>query len=352
MSHPNLCALSRYGGVVRRNSYALAALATAGIPGIIPVATRLVSTAESDIDTAQVRDDRNRMWVVTNPTTPAAGARVAKDVEVLEALSGTELAPLIQSPQGFASIPEGGRAVIALALEGEVLTMDEVSHTPELAGDMGRVLATIHNTPQWATREAGVEEFSTAQIREQHRKNILRANAAHTLPAAVAQRWKLMLTNEQLWDFTPRFIHGSLSEERLRAANNSISGVLGWDNAAVGDPAVDIAWVLSSLDHEAFDTFFTAYTANLDIRPDTHLLERAQLAGEFAVLDWLLAGIDTGAEDIVDDALGMLDDIADDLAEIARHEAEHELEHVEHSSEHGSQHGTDQGSSDHDRAIR
>lgn len=315
---------------MRRNSYALAALATAGISGITPVATRLTSHENDDIDTALVRDDHDRMWVVTNPTDPASGARVAKDVEVLEALSGTELAPLIQSPQGFASIPEGGRAVIALALEGHPLPTENIGAMPALASDLGRVLATVHNTPKWAMDEAGVEEFTTAQIREQHRDNILRANAEHKLPAAVAQRWKLMLTNDELWDFTPRFVHGGLSADRVLTTDDAISGLLTWDNAAIGDPAVDIAWILSSLDHDAFDTFYTAYTANLDIRPDPHLLERSQLAGEFAVLEWLLAGIDTGADDIVDDALGMLDDVADDLAELARHEAENEFDEVEH----------------------
>lgn len=314
---------------MQRNSYALAALATAGIPGITPVATRLTSHEGDDIDTALVRDDHDRMWVVTNPTDAASGARVAKSVEVLEALSGTELAPLIQSPQGFASIPEGGRAVIALALEGTVFPADHDAHTPSLASELGRVLAQVHNTPAWATEEAGVEEFSTAQIREQHRANILRAHSHHKLPAPVAQRWKLMLTRNELWDFTPRFIHGGLSNERILHVGESVSGLLGWDNAAIGDPAVDVAWVLSTLDHSTFDTFYTAYTANLDIRPDAHLLERSQLAGEFAVLEWLLAGIDTESDEIVDDALTMLDDVADDLAELARHEAEHEYEELD-----------------------
>lgn len=311
---------------MRRNSYALAALATAGIPGVIPVATSLTTAPGDDIDSALIRDTDDRLWVVTAPTGAPSGARVAKEIEVLEALARTELAPIIQSPQGFAAIPEGGRAVVALALEGAPLDVEAASASGDLASDLGRTLAMIHNTPGYATDDAGVEEFTPTAIRERHLANIARASAVHDIPAAVAQRWKLMLARDDLWAFTPRFIHGSLGDERLLTVGESVSGILAWENAAIADPAVDLAWVLSGLEPEAFDTMYTAYAAHLDVQPDPHLLERTQLVGEFAVLEWLLAGMDTNNEEIVREALDMLADVDEDLAELARQEAEHEFD--------------------------
>lgn len=333
MSHPNQSRTNGYGGYVRRNSYALAALATAGIPGIRPVSTRLTTLPGDDIDTALIQDDHGRHWVVSAPSSPTAGARLTKEIEVLEALSRTELAPYLQAPQGFASIPEGGRAAIALSLEGSPIRFDEVSSDHDLAANLGRMIATIHNTPAHVIDQAGVETFTTTAIRETYWANVERALADYPIPAAVAQRWKLLLADDELWEFTPRFIHGSLSDTTVLTLRSDVSGFTNWENAEVADPARDLTWLLHGLDAEAFDAFFTAYTANLDIRPDARLRERTQLVGEFAVLTWLLSGADTGDNDIVAEALDMLRDVDDDLAELARIEAENEFAELQEHDE-------------------
>ncbi len=313
---------------MRRNSYALAALATAGIPGVIPVATSSTTPEGEEIESALVRDTQDRLWVVSAPSTPTAGARLAKEIGVLEALSRTELAPYLQAPQGFASIPEGGRAAIALALEGASLHLDEVSHDHGLAASLGRAVATIHNTPKAACQASGVEEFTAEEVRANYRASVERALAEHPIPAAVAQRWNHLLADDALWLFTPRFTHGALNEDTTLAVGTEISGFTGWENAQVADPARDLTWMLHGLDPEAFDSFFTAYCANLDVRPDARLEERTQLVGEFAVLEWLLSGSDTNDQAIVADALEMLREVDEDLAELARREAEHEFDEL------------------------
>ena len=313
---------------MRRNSYALAALATAGIPGVIPVATSATTPEGEEIESALVRDTQERLWVVSAPSTPTAGARLAKEIGVLEALSRTELAPYLQAPQGFASIPEGGRAAIALALEGVPLHLDEVSHDHVLAANVGRAIATIHNTPKAACQASGVEEFTAEEIRSNYRASVERARDRHPIPSAVAQRWTHLLADDSLWQFTPRFTHGTLNEDTTLTTGTEISGFTGWENAQVADPARDLTWMLHGLDPEAFDAFFTAYCANLDVRPDARLRERTQLVGEFAVLEWLLSGSDTDDQSIVADALEMLREVDDDLAELARREAEHEFDEL------------------------
>ena len=313
---------------MRRNSYALAALATAGIPGVIPVATSSTTPEGEEIESALVRDTQDRLWVVSAPSTPTAGARLAKEIGVLEALSRTELAPYLQAPQGFASIPEGGRAAIALALEGTSLHLDEVSHDHVLAANLGRAVATIHNAPKAACQASGVEEFTAEEVRANYRASVARALAEHPIPSAVAQRWNHLLAEDSLWQFTPRFTHGSINEDTALAVGTEVSGFTGWENAQVADPARDLTWMLHGLDAPAFEAFFTAYCANLDVRPDARLEERTQLVGEFAVLEWLLSGSDTNDQAIVADALEMLRDVDDDLAELARREAEHEYDEL------------------------
>ena len=306
---------------MERNPYALAALASAGIPGVIPVRCRRTDSAP-DIDTAVVLDDQDRFWVVAAGTDPASGARLEQETVVLEALSGTELAPLVQSPQGFARLPEGGRAMIALALDGEALDVDHLASNERLIASLGTAVATLHNTPTYAIEASGAEQFTVNAIRDHHRAGIRRAREHRELPTAVVQRWTRLLDDDSLWDFTPRFIHGSMTEDKVLADSTSVSGFLDFSQARVADPASDLAWILSALDPRAFDEFFTAYTANLDRRPDARLVERTQLAGEFAVLDWMLTGLDSGDDQIVDDGLAMLQDIEEDLAQMAREDAE------------------------------
>lgn len=292
---------------------------------MIPVRCAM-SAGDLDIDTAVVADDQGRRWVVSAGADAASGARLEQETVVLQALSGTELAPLVQSPLGFASLPEGGRAPIALALEGERVDPDMLNGNEQLIVSLGQTVAAVHNTPQWAIESAGVEEFTVAAIIERNRATIRRVREQRELPGAVLQRWLHLLDDTDLWNLTPRFIHGSLSEDTVLAVGNSVSGLLDFSQARVADPAADVAWVLSCLEPEAFDTFFTAYTANLDVRPDARLVERAQLTGEFAVLEWVLSGLDTDDDSVVEDGMAMLQDVETDLAEMARHDAEEQYD--------------------------
>lgn len=318
-----------------QNPYTLAALATAAVPGIMPVYCHALKAPSEGLSSALVIDDQKRHWVVLAPSDANSGARLLREVGILQALSRTELAAYIQSPHGFAEIEQGGRAVVALALEGEAierhptLFASEKPQVPAIAADLGRILALVHNTAKYASEDAGVEEFTPKNVRRRHWENIKRAEKLHELPSAVTQRWMTLLAEDELWNFTPKFIHGDLNYENLLFVGDQISGILNFQNAAVSDPAQDIAWVMSVLDYESFETFHHAYTANLDQRQDSRLLDRAQLSAEFAVLEWLLAGSDTNNEQIVSEALQMLEEVNEDLAQLAREEAEEEMAKLE-----------------------
>lgn len=308
---------------MRRNSYALAALADAAVPGFSPVRTVPIATPVDELDMAGVVAEDGRRAVVTAPATPAAGAHLAKDVHITEALAGTSLRPLVAVGIGSVRLGEGGQAVVTEPPRGAPLLLDQLSRDPETARSLGRVLARIHAVPSYVAESAGAEAFSAQATRAAHRSQVARARDAGELPAAVAQHWDAILGDDELWSFTPCFVHGGLSEENLFADGRDITGVVGWHDARTGDPADDLAWLVSALDPEVFDTLHQAYVAELPVSPDPHLVERAQALGEFAVVDWLLHGVEVEDETIVQDARGMLADLDHDLAQLAREEAEH-----------------------------
>lgn len=311
---------------MRRNSYALAALAAAAVPGLRPARTVPIATPIDEVDVAGVVGDDGRRVLVTTPATPAAGVQLEKDVHVVDALAGTPVGPLVASPLGFVRLPEGGRAVVTETPQGSPLFLDRLADEPEIARSLGRVLARIHAVPSYAAESAGVETFTAPAIRASHRSQIGRARSAVGLPASVAQRWDAMLADDELWAFRPCFVHGGMSEENLFVEGHEITGVTGWHEARTGDPATDLAWLVSALDPESFDTLYTAYVAELPVAPHGRLVERAQAVGELAIVDWLLHGLDADDETIVGDARGMLEDLDKDIAAAAREEAEREYE--------------------------
>ncbi|MGY5763754.1 phosphotransferase [Brachybacterium sp. DNPG3] len=313
---------------VHRNSYSLAALAAAAVPGLVPVRTTPIVLPVDDLDAAGIVGEDGRRVLVLSPATTAAGVRLERDLAVADALGGTPLRAVIPPVLGFVRLSEGGRSAVTLAPAGRPLMLDDLQASATLARSLGRVLARIHTVPRYAAESAGVECFTAEALHAEHRGRVDRARAGGHLPTAVAQRWEALLTDADLWDFPPQFVHGDLSEESLFIAEDAISAVRDWSSAKVADPAGDLAWLISSLEPEQFDELYGAYREELPTAPHPRLLERAQALGEFAVCEWLLHGLDTEDADIAADARGMISDLDQDLAQIARDEAERTYEEL------------------------
>lgn len=321
---------------MHRNSYSLAALAAATVPGLIPVRTTPIATPIDDLDVAGVIGEQGRRVMVLSPASTASGVRLERDLKVADALSGTPLHGIIPPVLGFVKLSEGGRAAVTEAPVGRPLMLEDLQRSPELARSLGRVLARIHTVPRYAAEAAGVESFTPEVLHAEHRTRIATAAESGHLPAAVSQRWEALLDDQELWDITAQFIHGDLSEESLFASGDDVSAVRDWSSSRVADAASDLAWLISSLDLERFDDLYAAYRDELPTAPHPRLVERAQALGEFAVAEWLTHGLETGDDSIVSDARGMIADLDADLAQLARDEAERAYEEMRSREDTGS----------------
>src|SRR5699024_4126141 len=152
-----------------------------------------------------------------------AGVRLERDLKVADALSGTSLGGVTPPVLGFVKLTEGGRCAVTEAPVGRPLMLDDLAGGPDLARSLGQVLARIHTVPRYAAEAAGVESFTAEVLHAEHRTRIREVTEAGHLPAAVAQRWQALLEDEELWDFTPQFVHGDLSEESLFVTGQQIS---------------------------------------------------------------------------------------------------------------------------------
>ncbi|MGP5305007.1 phosphotransferase, partial [Brachybacterium alimentarium] len=94
---------------MHRNSYSLAALAAAAVPGLVPARTTPIATPDEDLDVAGIIGEQGRRVLVQSPSTTASGVRLERDLKVADALSGTPLQGVIPPVLGFVKLSEGGR---------------------------------------------------------------------------------------------------------------------------------------------------------------------------------------------------------------------------------------------------
>ncbi|MFW5468780.1 macrolide 2'-phosphotransferase [Knoellia sp. CPCC 206435] len=286
----------------------LAALASAAVPGLDPVSVEaLPSVEDQDYDVAFVQDSEHRRWVVRAPRTEAAGARMDLSVTLLQMLA-RRVPFAIPVPRGFVELKGGGRAMVYPFLPGHNLAFEELPAGPGPAADLGRCLASLHNTDVRLFDEAGMPTYDTDSYRTRRLAELDRAAESGRVPTALLARWEHALEDVGLWRFAPTPVHGDLTgdhvlavfEDDSDASTGRIRGVTGWENAKVADPADDFAAVVNECDPATIETVAEAYAHARVERPDPNLLVRARLAAELGVLAELMRADARGDEAAVE----------------------------------------------------
>jgi aminoglycoside phosphotransferase (APT) family kinase protein len=104
-------------------------------------------------------------------------------------------------------------------------------------------------------------------------------------------------------------VNGDLAGENVLTDEDEVVAVLEWGEARVADPADDLAWLVNGASEPAVESVLEAYALARRQPPDRDLLRRARLAGELALARWLLHGVSTNDQAVVDDAVSMLTDL-------------------------------------------
>ncbi len=293
-----------------RSPLALAALATVAIPGLDAYDVRRVGPQGPSVDATVVVDAEGRRWMVRAPQDSAAGAALEAEVALLEALTAHvdsgRLPFDVPRPAGFADLPEGGRAVVHPQLPGRPLRLEQLGPGPGLAAALGRAIAALHELPSSTIEDAGLPVYDAESYRKRRLSEVDEAARTGYVPTVLLQRWERALEDVAVWRFQPTVVHGDLSADHVLCTGAEPTAVLGWSEAKVADPADDLAWLLVAAPQEAVDPILEAYSLRRTELSDHHLAERALLAGELALARWLLYGVRTGDQAVIDDARGML----------------------------------------------
>ena len=277
---------------------ALAALASAAVPGLDPATVQGVAQRMGhQFEVAFVEDTQHRRWVVRAPRSAAAGAQMDVAVSLLGLLS-RRLPFSVPMPKGFVALAEGGRAVVYPFIAGRPLNFAHLPGGPGIAAELGRALAALHNLDLALCDEAGLPSYDPDTYRTRRLADLDRAAATGHVPTRLLSRWERSLEDVSLWRFAPTPTHGDLAGDEVLAVfddddatTGRIRGLTGWQDAKVADPADDFATLAMQAPASAFDAVLEAYAhARLD-RPDKYLERRARLAGELKLVSGLLVAV-------------------------------------------------------------
>lgn len=189
-------------------------------------------------------------------------------------------------------------------------------HTPtleEATGDIaaaipeavGRFFASLHAIPPEAVLPAGIPTSETHfEAVERHLQIALPVLKSHLSPAEYGrvEAWgESFRADERLRRFTPAFRHGDLWYGNLLIDEDRMTGVIDWEDAALGDPALDLANQLGA-DERFFQVALAAYRA-AGGRWGADEEYRARRWHEAVCFQWISWALRPGNEDGMSQAL-------------------------------------------------
>ncbi len=298
-----------------RSPLTLAASVTSALPrvGVIGVGVLTEGTA-GRYDAAVADLDDGRRVVVRAASDADADAELAAQARALRALTpGVRGLLPFRAPELLGETGLGdARALVVDFLPGYRV---DAAHLPSGRGaatSIGEALAALHALPLSIVRTEGLPVRTPQQVRDDVSRLIDRVEHTRSAPVNLLARWRRALDDERLWRFESAVVLGGAGAASFLfediADEPRVTGVLEWHGLSVGDPATDLQWLASA--PAAAEDVYAAYVGHSERAPDQLVRSRARLYAELEFAKWLVHGHDTGRQDIVQDAVNLLESLA------------------------------------------
>ncbi|MEN9287963.1 MAG: hypothetical protein RLZ88_633 [Actinomycetota bacterium] len=296
----------------------LAALAKAAIPSLkITRVGELGGSPEEKIVVVTTADGQN--LDVRMPRTRAALTALELELRALAALTpaARERLPFAVSRLvGQANHPKGAAALVLEHVSGNSPDLNRLSANGTLAQTIGEALGAIHNLPLSVVTDAHLPEYSPADIALRNVNELDRIAGTGKVPPALLDRWQSALEDVSLFRYQPTVVHGSLDTDTVFSGTvdhaEVVTGVAHWSQLHIGDPAEDFAWIFGSARTDLIDAVLMYYNTSHPNQDET-LRQRAQLYSELAVGRYLLSGVESNNDEIVEDMVAVLAELENDL---------------------------------------
>ncbi len=302
-----------------RSPFTLAAAVTAALPGAEVTGARALTTdGDGRFDSAVASLADGRELAIRVADDDEAATELAAEAIALRALTAGARAMLpFRAPAYIGETRLGdARALVTELLPGFQI---EAAHVPAGRGaaeSMGAAIAAVHALPPSVVRSAGLTARSAQETRDEVARLVDTAAATGRVPARLTVRWREAVADDDLWRFESTVVLGGVQATSFLFDDDPergpvVTGLVGWNALAVGDPAVDLSWLSTAPD--AADDVQASYLRSVDRTPDAALEVRARLLAELEFAKWLVHGDSLRRTDIVDDAAALLEALADGL---------------------------------------
>ena len=184
------------------------------------------------------------------PRVPEAGARYASEARLLPLIK-PYLPFAVPEPRWYRSSSDGfPHGVIGYPrLPGRALDFADLRdpiRQPVYASQIAAILLALHRVParMLPLREQWPEQYLAWQSQHDITLPVLKNRLRADEYRRVAAWWQAFLADESLRNYSPVLIHGDFWFGNLLVEGERITGVVDFENLALGDPAVDFAPLL------------------------------------------------------------------------------------------------------------
>jgi aminoglycoside 2''-phosphotransferase len=225
----------------------------------------------------------NGDYIFRFPKRPDVEPQYVKEAQLLAELAGHVPVPIPR----FVFIWPGGAAYPMRFLGHRKLVgvpLNQQDFTPlqldQIAGQLGAFLTALHHFPiahavqllapgsTMSTIAGGPTEWRAKyqQLYRQVRDQALPLLDTRTC-AAAERLWEEFLCADAHFDFRPTLIHYDLGATHILCdpATATISGVIDWGDAAIGDPAIDFVGLLDDCGTDLTERVLAAYAGDIDV---------------------------------------------------------------------------------------
>lgn len=214
-----------------------------------------------DFRVVHARDQAGQDWILRSPRRPEvalaseAEARVLKLLQPALPVAVPDWRVHTRALIAYPKVP--GTPAVTVGANGPTWNViDPQAPAETFLETFARTLAALQAVGPEQAAYAGIRARSIAEVRAELARDMNETRAVLAPPDAVWTRWQRWVQNDAHWPAHVALAHGDLHPgHMLLDAAGRLVGVLDWSEAAVTDPALDLAMFFGCFGEAAFRSF-------------------------------------------------------------------------------------------------
>lgn len=282
-----------------------------------------LSTSQTDLDrmgldflVVHATDEAGVPWIVRTPRRPAVVEAARVEARVLS----------LVRPRLPVAVPDWrvhtDRVIAYPRLDGVPAVtvdpaagvrwnrLDPAAPSAAFIESVAEALAALQRVDAAEIERAGVPVKSIDDARQRLAEAMDETRAVLAPPEALWARWHRWLDNDAVWPRHLALVHGDLHPgHMLLDEGGRLMGILDWTEAHLGDPSIDFALFVGAFGKAALDACITRFEAAGGRTWPGLAFHAGERWAAWPALGakW---GIDSGNEEVIEQARTMLDTIA------------------------------------------